>query len=89
MSCSKLDGQKPGINNSSDTISIILVKDAMDSILQINLGEEIVKVKLRSQTLESFPRNGHYGGYLFAADSINFYYGPSRSSSCRYIGKKK
>jgi hypothetical protein len=72
-----------------DTISIVITKDVLDSVLQINLGHQTIKVKLINKTLQAFPIYGHYGGSFFAADSIDFYFAPGRISSYHYTGKKK
>jgi hypothetical protein len=79
-----------GNSNSSDTVSIIITKDVLDSVLLINLGrQQIIKTKLISKTLQAYPVYGHYGGKFFANDSIDFYFAASRASSSNYKGKKQ
>ena len=93
--CKQSNSQRSGKYNqevnisSSDTNSIIVIKDVLDSILQINVGKEIIKVKLRNKTLQAFPSGGHYKGNFYSTDSINFYFASSRAISCSYKGKKK
>ena len=51
--------------NDTGTVSIAISKDALDSVLQINLGQQILKVKLINKVLQPYLRGGHYGGAVF------------------------
>ena len=74
--------------NDKGTVSIVISKDALDSVLQINLSQQILKAKLINNVLQPYPQGGHYGGRFYAADSLSFGYTPSMAVSLRYIGKK-
>ena len=74
--------------NDKGTVSIVISKDALDSVLQINLGQQILKVKLINKVLQPYLRGGHYGGRFFGDDSLSFSYTPSMAVSTSYIGKK-
>lgn len=87
--CDSYSGHKPGENSKSDTISIIITKDAVDSVLQISIEQQIFKIKLFNKTLQAYPINGHYGGYFFASESIEFYFANGRAHSCKIMGKRK
>jgi hypothetical protein len=85
--CSSGLGMK--VTQTSDTISIVIKKDALDSVLQINVGGQNTKMKLHNKTLQAYPKSGYFGGIFFASDSLDFYLTSGRASSCRYLGKKK
>jgi hypothetical protein len=72
-----------------DTLRIIVVKDKIDSVLQISFGNQVTKVKLLNKILQAYPRGGYYSGKFFSADSLDFIFNLSRASSCKYKGKKK
>jgi len=88
-SSSRFQGGKIAPAVSSDTITITISKDALDSVLQINLGQQILKVKLINKVLQPYTQGGHYGGRFFANDSLSFSFSPSLAISYRYLGKKK
>jgi hypothetical protein len=78
-----------GISNPSDTVSIIITKDILDSVLLINLGrQQIIKAKLLGKTLQAYPSNGHYGGNFYSTDSIKLIYAQSRAFSYQLKGKR-
>ena len=87
--CSNKDGVTRESVNTTDTLSIAISKDAADSVLQIKLGTNILKVKLLNKNLTAFQAGSHYGGNFFASDSLDFIFASGRTSSCKYIGKKK
>jgi hypothetical protein len=78
-----------GMDFSSETTSIIVTKDAIDSVLMVDLGEKSVKVKLLGKQLRPYYRSEHSGGHFYALDSIGFTYSPARSVSYTYLGKKQ
>ena len=86
--CYYLTGHDQERNMTSEIINIAITKDDMDSILQVSLGQQVLKVKLLSDKLIAYPYGGYYAGRFFAVDSIDFNFGPGRSSSCNYKGKK-
>ncbi len=85
--CSK--GFSPELSSSTDTISIDITKDKNDSLLKINLGQQVLTVKLINNILQAYPKSGHYGGKFFAKDSLDLYFAAGRALSCRYLGKKR
>lgn len=80
----------PDMINVLDTgrITVTIKKDFLDSVVQINLGQQILKAKLVNNNLEPFPNKSHYGGKFFSTDSLSFSFSPTMSGSIRYIGKK-
>ena len=89
--CSELSHGNNGKQNDviNDDASISISKDAADSVLQIKLGSNILKVKLRNKSLKALGQGAHYGGTFFSTDSLDFVFNASRASSCRYKGKKQ
>jgi hypothetical protein len=89
--CSKKDDTNGKIQNSyrNDTISIVISKDATDSVLQVKLSAQVLKVKLHNNYMRSYSRGVHCGGKFFATDSLDFNFTPGLASSCRYLGKKQ
>jgi len=73
----------------SDTISISITKDATDSVLNFNVGNQDIKFKLQGKNLLAYPKSGHYGGELFASDSLTFFISTGHAHTCSYKGKKK
>lgn len=73
----------------TDTISITITKDASDSVLLVNIRQQILKVKLVNKNLQATISGCHYGGKFYSADSLFFIYQPSMAVSSRYTGKKK
>ena len=69
--------------------SITISKDTLDSVVQINLGQQILKAKLINKVLRPYPNQGKYGGKFFAADSISFGFASTMAVSIRYMGKKQ
>lgn len=69
--------------------NISISKDAIDSVLQINLGGQILKAKLMNKVLQPYPQRGKYGGKFFSTDSISFGFASTMASSIRYMGKKQ
>ena len=55
----------------------------------IKIGQQDLKFKLFNNTLQAYPKNGHYGGKLLAADSLDIYIANGRAFSCRYLRKKE
>jgi hypothetical protein len=87
--CGKLNSELKTHVYTTDTITISIIKDEADSILQINLGNQVVKVKLLEYKMRAFPSSGYFGGKFFATDSIDFGIALGMSKNCRYIGKKQ
>ena len=72
-----------------DTLSVSITKTAQDSVVQVNIGNRVLKLKLKNKLLMPYEDEGHFGGKFFSADSLDFYFAAGRSSSCRYLGKKE
>ena len=70
-------------------VSITVSKDAIDSVVQINISGQILKAKLINKVLRPYPKEGRYGGNFFAADSISFGFAATMAVSLRYMGKKQ
>ena len=88
--CSSLKTEGGGRTTKIDTISIIVSKDVKDSILQINLGQQVLKVRVANKKMRTISSNYRYfAGTFFAKDSINFSFIPALSISYNYIGKRK
>jgi len=87
--CNSYKGNSPGGNYTSDTVSVGITKDATDSVLQINTGQQILKMKLLNKTLQAYPKNWHFGGKFFDIDSIYIDFTAGQTYSCTYKGKKK
>jgi hypothetical protein len=77
------------MNYISDTLTIRVVKDVTDSVLQVKLGNQVLKVKLLGNNLRAYPSGGYYGGKFFATDSLDIGLSGGRASTCRYLGKKQ
>jgi hypothetical protein len=88
-SCYNKSGDTKQIVNTNDTSTIEISKDIADSVLQIRIGTNILKVKLHGKNLKAFQSGSHYGGVFFADDSLNFIYDAGRTASCKYKGKKR
>jgi hypothetical protein len=88
--CIRMQFNNPNNLYTQDTVSIAISKDAIDSVMQLKIGNgQIVKLKLVHKRLSSYVRGGHYGGKFYASDSLDFTFAPLRVSSCSYAGKKK
>jgi hypothetical protein len=69
-------------------VKIILTKDALDSVIQVQIGNQVLKTKLVNGGLRSYPTVGKFGGRFFSSDSLDFFVMPNRASSERYMGEK-
>ncbi len=89
--CSEVSHGNNGMQHDTKNgnVSIEISKDAVDSVLQIKFGMNILKVKLRNKVLKALEPGSHYGGSFFSADSLDFVFNAGRTSSCKYRGKKK
>jgi hypothetical protein len=73
---------------NTDTTIITISKADEDSVLNINLNDQDIKVKLNGKYLQAFSM-GHFGGEFYSTDSIDFSYSQMQSITCRYLGKKE
>ena len=75
----------------TDTISLYISKDATDSILQVKISNQIIKVKLvvKNMTFYSSSNGIGGGGNFFSTDSLNFNYAVGRTTFSFCKGKKK
>ena len=72
---------------TSGTVIITVTKDVQDSVVQLSVGSNLLKFKLKNNHLLAFPE-GRWGGRFFASDSILLNSSYGRASSSYYIGKK-
>lgn len=72
-----------------DTLSIYISRDPIDSVLQVSVGSNIHKFKLRTGILIQYPTEGYSSGKFFATDSIRLYLTLGHGYQSRLIGKKK
>ncbi len=72
----------------TDTLTIGVAKDPLDSILKITIGKSIYQIKLKNNVLHPYVATDRIGGNFFASDSISFV-SSGLGSSCSYRGKKK
>jgi hypothetical protein len=88
-SCEGMRNRQNTQSTYSDTITITVAKDALDSILKITIGKNTMQAKLNNKTLYPYSESSaHWGGKFFASDSITFM--SSRLGNlCSYRGKKK
>ena len=73
----------------SDTITISVAKDPLDSILKITAGQNIFRAKLKNNSLLPYPASAPLGGKFFATDSLTFHSSAGLGHVCIFIGKKK
>jgi hypothetical protein len=78
--------KQPSIREGSLTIKIS--KDPVDSILQISFGSQILRFKLKTPSLISYPEGRRYGGRFYLTDSIGLDITLGRLTSIRLNGKK-
>jgi hypothetical protein len=87
--CTALSSDHTSIMNITDTATISVSKDPLDSILQIKLGSNYYAVKLKSGIMTAYPSEGHRSGKFYASDSISFNLTTGLApSTCIYTGKK-
>ena len=84
----KLSSQTMQYNLDTSRVNITISKDNIDSVLQIGLGEEVIKAKLIGNSLQPYPFSRKYGGKFFSTDKFDFFYTPNKTISLRYKGKK-
>jgi hypothetical protein len=70
------------------TITVLVAKDALDSIIQITIGSNNHRFKLKSSVLYAYPVGGHSGGNFFASDSISLNISLGHAAASRLKGKK-
>jgi hypothetical protein len=74
---------------TNDTLTINVIKDVTDSIIQITTKKEnTYKFKLKNNILYAYPHGGSSSGKFLANDSIYIYIASGRGSVI-YKGKKK
>ena len=88
-SCRATVSDKSGQGNFTDTATISVVKDALDSILQVNIALNTYKMKLTNSKMRPCQAGTHFSGNFFASDSISFVMYIGLGHVCRYQGKKR
>ena len=73
--------------HKSSSLIIVISKDALDSVLQLNANGKITKAKLKNGFILPYPDGGKYGGRFFS-DSLDLNFNHNRASFTRIIGKK-
>ena len=87
--CQGVNSEHTGLTTATDTITISVAKDPMDSILQITIDSAIFQVKLTSTTMTAYPLGQHWAGLFYSTDSIGFAKSVGiAANGCRYKGKK-
>ncbi len=71
----------------NDTITLYITKDPLDSILIIDIDQNIYQVKLKDEIIRAYPPGKHWGGSL-SNNSISFGLSASMTNMCKYKGKK-
>ena len=87
-SCEGMRNRQNTQSTHSDTVTITVTKDVLDSILQITIGKNILQVMLKNNTLYPYPAGARLGGKFLSNDSIAFM-SSGLGNSCSYRGKKK
>ena len=87
--CTQTQMESTGQYTRMDTASIVISKDAKDSILQVKTGSSTLKVKLIKKVMRTGNPGIQCGGYFFSTDSLSFGFALSPASSCKYRGKKR
>jgi len=88
--CQTLNADQKGISVNTDTITINVSKNNLDSILNVKAGKGTWQVKLKSNIMYSYPEGNRWGGVFVAKDSISFAVSAHHTpNSCNYQGKKK
>lgn len=88
-SCERMKTSPNDLNTTTtDTLTIAVAKDALDSIMNITIGQSTLQVKLKNNTLHPYTAGSRFGGKFFATDSISFM-SSGLGNLCSYRGKKK
>ena len=87
-SCKSLNAEQDSIIILSDTVTIYVAKDVLDSILQITIHSQKYLVKLMNSKMYPTPEGGRWSGIFFGADSLGFSVSVTHGPfSCLYEGK--
>jgi len=88
--CSRTSVNSQGFSNKEiDTVSVFVLKDEMDSVLNIKIQKNTYKFKLKSNTLYAYSNMGHYYGNFYSKDSLIIHLSYGHFSSMVFKGKKK
>jgi hypothetical protein len=74
---------------TTNTLIVNVSKDAVDSVLLLQIDSKSIKCKLTNRNIYSIQSEIHGGGYFYANDSLSFSFAIGRANSCKFIGKKK
>jgi len=86
--CQGVDSGTNQLTSDTDTTTLFVTKNSLDSILNIELSPNLYQVKLKDGNLYAYPPGGHWGGRI-SGNTINFSLSVSMTSMCKYKGKKK
>lgn len=87
-SCERMKTSPNASTTYTDTLTIGVAKDALDSILKITIGQSTYRAKLKNNTLHPYTAGARFGGKFFSTDSISFM-SSGLGNLCSYRGKKK
>jgi len=83
-----VDSNQNKLTYHNDTITIYITKDPLDSILIIDIGQNMYQVKLKKEIIYAYPSGNHWGGRL-STNGISFGLSTSMTTMCKYKGKKE
>lgn len=86
--CQGVDTDISKLTSHTDTTTLYITKNQLDSILNIEIGHNLYQVKLKNGIIYAYPFGRHWGGRL-SANNISFGLSESMTTMCKYKGKKK
>jgi hypothetical protein len=86
--CQGVDTDQNRLAYQRDTIILSITKDRLDSLLNIDIGQNMYRVKLKDGVMYAYPPGQHWGGKL-SSNSISFGISAGMTTMCKYKGKKK
>lgn len=86
--CQGIDTDLSKLTSHTDTTTLYITKNPLDSILNIYIGQNTYQVKLKDGTIHAYPPGRHWGGKL-SANNISFGLSERMTIMCKYKGKKK
>jgi hypothetical protein len=86
--CKVVNSDFSGYNTNTSITTIIVAKDALDSILNVTVHSNVFKIKLKNSNM--IPIKGAHRGRFFSTNSISFSFSsPMGVNGCSYKGKKQ
>ena len=73
----------------NDTLTIMVSKDMIDSVLVFKIGRIINKFKLSNNILQAYPEGGHNWGKFISTDSVSINLAMGHVGTASYTGKKR